>query len=111
MCFIIEDGKLEAGTASLDAVVSLMQTPGPHSPVLLSELSRVLKPGGDFLVQEPFNAQTKAALERNLLLAGFVNAESVDGVEIAESTSSVALKLVAVSHLSSSFVYLSNLDL
>jgi len=49
------------------------------------------------------SAQSKAALERNLLLAGFVNAEAVEsvpGVEIAKActTSSVALNLVAVRH-------------
>jgi hypothetical protein len=100
LCSVIEDGKLEAGTSSLDAVVTVMETPGRHSPVLLSEVFRVLKPGGDFLVQEPLDAETRPALERDLLLAGFVNAETVDSVdvEIAESTNSVALKLGAVSH-------------
>jgi SAM-dependent methyltransferase len=104
-------GKLEPAAASVDAVVSLMQTPGRHSQVFLSEVARVLKPGGELLVQEPLlvdgqelkcsSAQTKSGLERNLLLAGFVNSqvvESVDGVEIAKActTSSVALNLVAV---------------
>ncbi|KAG0555369.1 hypothetical protein KC19_12G164700 [Ceratodon purpureus] len=92
------DGKLEAGTSSLDAVVTVMQTPGRHSSVLLSEISRVLKPGGDFLIQEPLDALTKTTLERNLLLAGFVNAEAVESVniEIAELTNSKALKPIAV---------------
>lgn len=56
------------------------------------------------------SAQTKAGLERNLLLAGFVNTEvvqAVDGVEIAKActTSSVALNLVAVRHHPTSFVF------
>ncbi|KAG0581764.1 hypothetical protein M758_3G005100 [Ceratodon purpureus] len=103
--------KLESATSSVDAVVSLMQTPGRHSQVFLTEVARVLKPGGDLLVQEPLladgqvlkcsMAQTKSGLERNLMLAGFVNSEvveSVDGVEIAKActTSSVAMSLVAV---------------
>lgn len=46
-------GKLEAATSSVDAVVSLMQTPGRHSSIFLTEVARVLKPGGDCLVQEP----------------------------------------------------------
>jgi SAM-dependent methyltransferase len=105
------EGKLEAATSSVDAVVALMQTPGRNSSEFLKEVARVLKPGGDFVVQEPLlaeaqelkcsSAQTRSALERNLLLAGFVNAEvvdTVDGVEIAKActTSSVALNLVAV---------------
>ena len=61
------------------------------------------------------SAQTRAALERNLLLAGFVNTEvveSVEGVEIAKActTSSVALNLVAVSHLSLSFLRSPSID-
>lgn len=103
--------KLEAGTSSMGAVVSLVQTPGLHSPAYLAEVARVLVSGGDLIVQEPLlaeaqeqkcsSAQTKAQLERNLLLAGFVNLEVVDsvvGVEIAKActTSSVALNVVAV---------------
>lgn len=82
--FIITDGKVEAGASSVDAVVSFMQKPGRHSPVLLSEVFRVLKAGGDFLVQEPLDAQTKATLERSLLLAGFVNTEAVQSLDGAE---------------------------
>lgn len=58
-CLIILEGKLEAGTSSVDAVISLMQTPGRHSSVLLSEVARVLKPGGDFFVQEPLLADAQ----------------------------------------------------
>ncbi|XP_024383003.1 anamorsin homolog 2 [Physcomitrium patens] len=101
--------KLDVGT-SVEAVVSLMHTPGRHSPSFLAEVARVLNPGGSFLVLEPLlvetqeqkysSTQTNAGLERNLLLAGFVNSEVdfVTGVEIAKActTSSVALNLVAV---------------
>jgi hypothetical protein len=101
--------KLDAGT-SVEAVVSLMHTPGRHSPSFLAEVARVLNPGGSFLALEPLlvetqeqkysSTQTNAGLERNLLLAGFVNSEvdPVTGVEIANActTSSVALNLVAV---------------
>ena len=56
LCLIISEGKLEAGTSAVDAVISLMQAPGRHSSVFLEEVARVLKPGGDFLIQEPLLA-------------------------------------------------------
>jgi hypothetical protein len=111
LAMVDSGGKLEAATSSVDAVVSLMQAPGRHSAAFLTEVARVLKPGGDLLAQEPLlsdgqelkcsSAQTKAGLERKLMLAGFVNSEvveSVDGVEIAKActTSSVDLNLVAL---------------
>lgn len=59
MCLIILEGKLESSTSSVDAVTTVMQTPGLHSSVLLAEISRVLKPGGDFIVQEPLDADAQ----------------------------------------------------
>lgn len=54
-----EEGKLEAATSSVDAVIALMQTPGRNSSDFLKEVARVLKPGGDFVVQEPLLAQAQ----------------------------------------------------
>lgn len=54
--FVDSEGKLEAATSTVDVVLSLMQTPGRNSPDLLKEVARVLKPGGEFLAQEPLLA-------------------------------------------------------
>jgi SAM-dependent methyltransferase len=53
LAMVDSGGKLEAATSSVDAVVSLMQAPGRHSAAFLTEVARVLKPGGDLLAQEP----------------------------------------------------------
>eukprot|EP00850_Spirogloea_muscicola_P017716 SM000155S01645 [mRNA] locus=s155:168170:170794:+ [translate_table: standard] len=94
---------LEAASASYDAVYSYGEAPGHHGPFLLAELLRVLKAGGKLVIQEPVGRraasavelqalgtstavpQTRAAIERNLVMAGFSN--------IKESTSSSAVGL------------------
>lgn len=47
------EGKLAAETSSVDVVLSLAGTPGFHELPYLQEVVRVLKPGGDFVAQEP----------------------------------------------------------
>ncbi|KAG6551619.1 hypothetical protein Mapa_006698 [Marchantia paleacea] len=92
-------GKLQVESASVDVVVSLAETPGHHSSLCLGEVSRILKPGGTLIVQEPLATrellaeetqelglssvvvQTQAALQRSLLLAGFVGSTTVECVE------------------------------
>jgi hypothetical protein len=95
--------------ASLEVVISLVENPGYHTKAWLSEIVHVLRPGGVLWLQEPFACQdvaeadqqrlgdapvqTRAVLERNLLLAGFVDVESaecVSGVGLAESYSTSA---------------------
>ncbi|KAH8971996.1 hypothetical protein BDL97_02G171600 [Sphagnum fallax] len=100
---------LGLATASLEVVISLVENPGHHTKAWLSEIVHVLKPGGVLWLQEPFACQdvaeaeqqrlsdapvqTQAVLERNLLLAGFVDvetAECVSGVGLAQSYSTSA---------------------
>ncbi|BBN11730.1 anamorsin [Marchantia polymorpha subsp. ruderalis] len=103
-------GKLQVDSASVDVVVSLAETPGHHSSLCLGEVSRILKPGGTLIVQEPLATrellaeeaqefglssvvvQTQAALQRSLLLAGFVGSttvECVEGVGLASTFASL----------------------
>ena len=46
-------GDLKLGQSSLDLVVSFSQIIGYHSEILLSDLAKVLKPGGVLVVHEP----------------------------------------------------------
>ena len=46
-------GDLKLGQSSLDLVVSFSQIIGYHSEMLLSDLAKVLKPGGVLAVHEP----------------------------------------------------------
>ena len=46
-------GDLKLGQSSLDLVVSFSQIIGYHSEMLLSDLAKVLKPGGVLVVHEP----------------------------------------------------------
>ncbi|KAL3678906.1 hypothetical protein R1sor_021862 [Riccia sorocarpa] len=98
-------GKLPNTSGSIDVFVSVAETPGHHSSSLLQEVSRVLKPEGTLIVQEPLAARdlspeeanvfpgsvyTQAAFQKNLLLAGFVgssNVECVEGVGLAAAFS------------------------
>lgn len=73
--------KLKLETSTLNAVFSLAENSGFHSGPWLSELARVLKPGGVLTVQEPQTGdnQAKSALERALLLAGYINLQQCPG--------------------------------
>lgn len=53
------EGKLAAETSSVDVVMSLMGTPGFHDFGYLQEVARVLKQGGEFVVQEPAASEEK----------------------------------------------------
>ncbi|KAJ7540495.1 hypothetical protein O6H91_10G018200 [Diphasiastrum complanatum] len=88
--------KLNVLGSSVDVVVSLAETPGYHTTAWISELARILKPGGFLLVQEPMHTsplsheeeqnlgaslQTQATLEKKLLLTGFVGSETCEPLE------------------------------
>lgn len=60
-------GKLGVKTSSVDAVISLVETPGHHTSSWLLEVARILKPGGDFLIQEPL-LNRNATLEEQRVL-------------------------------------------
>lgn len=70
-------GDLKVEASSLDALVSLSQKPGFHSGACLADLARILKPGGVLVVQEPQTKDNRneGNLERNLLLAGYINSQ------------------------------------
>lgn len=52
----------------MDVVISLVETPGYHNSRWLLEVSRVLKPGGWFWVQEPLTCRTVAPEELKVSL-------------------------------------------
>ncbi|PON50233.1 Anamorsin [Parasponia andersonii] len=69
-------------SSSLDIVLSLCRSPESPSDQLFKEISRVLKPGGTVLLYHSESAtkdtnKTTSALERKLLLAGFLEAQSL----------------------------------
>lgn len=74
-----QGGELELGASTLDAVASVSKNPGFHSRTRLADLLRVLKPGGTLLVEEYQSQSVKANVERDLLLAGFINSEQCPG--------------------------------
>lgn len=53
------EGKLAAETSSVDVVISLVGAPGFHDSDYFQEVARVLKPGGEFVVQEPAALEEK----------------------------------------------------
>ncbi|CAL5391778.1 unnamed protein product [Camellia sinensis] len=66
---------------------SLLEKPGFHTQLWLSELAKVLKPGGNVFLQEPsffyrnkvlVLEESRACLERNLLFAGFYAIEEFE---------------------------------
>eukprot|EP00250_Pteridium_aquilinum_P006144 c16118_g1_i1 orf=233-1057(+) len=71
------DLKLEA--SSLDAVVCVSENPGLHSRAQFADLMKVLKPGGTVVVAGPELQSVKANVERELLLAGFINSQHCPG--------------------------------
>ena len=64
-------GKLGFETSSVDAVISLAETPGFHNWTWLLEVSRVLKLGGDFRIQEPLVSRKPTHEERKVITFTF----------------------------------------
>jgi hypothetical protein len=60
-------GKLDFDTSSVDVVISLTGTPGFHNWAWLLEVSRVLKTGGDFRIQEPLVSRKPNDEERKVI--------------------------------------------
>jgi len=73
--------QLPAESSSIDIVVGICQSAEFPSGQLFEEISRVLKPGGTILIHRTSQSatgetdKTISALERELLLAGFLEAE------------------------------------
>ncbi|KAL4186173.1 hypothetical protein AMTRI_Chr09g12890 [Amborella trichopoda] len=90
-------GKLPLESATLEIVLSVTRTVEFHSNQLLEEIARVLKPGGTLYIQisfdfagqleESLTFQVRGALERKLLLAGFLEAkvQQMSSLEYAQS--------------------------
>lgn len=74
----IVGGKLGVKTSSVDVVISLVETPGHHTSVWLLEVARVLKPGGDFLVQEPLLSKNATLEEQRVFSKSFVHKSTKD---------------------------------
>ncbi|KAJ6818337.1 anamorsin-like protein isoform X2 [Iris pallida] len=76
-------GKLPVESVSMDVIISVSITLELLQDQLLEEIGRVLKPGGKILVQT-YVAPTegsdkqKSALERKLLMAGFLEVQSLE---------------------------------
>ncbi|EFJ37806.1 hypothetical protein SELMODRAFT_437388 [Selaginella moellendorffii] len=80
-------GKLKQSSSSLEVVISL----GIASLEWVKEVSRVLKPGGILVVR---TSEDKAAVQRSLVLAGFVSIETmepVEGLSLADGLSGISL--------------------
>jgi hypothetical protein len=65
------EGKLAAETSSVDVVISLVGAPGFHDSAYIQEVARVLKPGGEFVVQEPAASEEKKVVINALCWDGF----------------------------------------
>jgi SAM-dependent methyltransferase len=76
--------KLPMESSSVDVVVSISRSHDFPSDQLFGDISRVLKPGGKILVSNTSQSipeetnKVISAIERMLLLAGFVNAEKAE---------------------------------
>lgn len=82
--------RLPVEDSSTDIVLSLCTSLESPSDQLLKEISRVLKPGGTILLYHSQSAtvatdKTTTALERKLLLAGFLKAQSLQPKSISGS--------------------------
>ncbi|OWM83385.1 anamorsin homolog [Punica granatum] len=89
--------QLPLESSSIHVVVAICHSPEFLNDRLYEETSRVLKPGGTFMVQKPIGpdegdiVKASSALERKLLLAGFTEAQGLQ-------PKSLAKELEAVSH-------------
>jgi hypothetical protein len=51
---------------SINVVISLAATPGHHNTAWLTEVARVLRPGGEFWLQEPLMSRDVAPEEKSV---------------------------------------------
>lgn len=78
--------------SALSAIVSISEKPSFHTQSWLSELAKVLKPGGFLFLQQPsffdenkeiILRESRASLEQNLLFAGFSAFECFECIDHA----------------------------
>ncbi|KAK9274777.1 hypothetical protein L1049_022029 [Liquidambar formosana] len=75
--------QLPMESSSMDIIISLCRSPEFPGDQLFAEVSRVLKPGGTFVIHKTSQSvtgqmdQTTSSLERKLLVAGFVEAQAI----------------------------------
>ncbi|CAL5394803.1 unnamed protein product [Camellia sinensis] len=81
------EGSLYFKSSSLSTIILVSEKPGFHTQLWLSELAKVLKPGGNVFLQEPsffyrnkglVLEESRACLEWNLLFAGFYAIEEFE---------------------------------
>lgn len=65
--------------SSLDAIVSVSKNAGFHTKERLTELMKVLKPGGTLLVEEPQLQSERAKMAKDIVLSGFINSQECSG--------------------------------
>lgn len=81
-------GKLPIESASLDVIISALQSLDIVDGQLLEEINRVLKPSGKIAVQlspMPSEHLDQISLQRQLLLAGFVEVEPLESKDSSQS--------------------------
>ncbi|CAM8969173.1 unnamed protein product [Rhodiola kirilowii] len=82
--------QLSVGTSSMDVVISICASSEfPHDS-LFGEITRVLKPGGSFLIYKKSQSDSAAqssALDRKLLVSGFIEPESTQPQALVSSES------------------------
>lgn len=75
----LHGGDMKLGSSTLDAIVCVSENLGFHSRAQLTDLLRVLKPGGTLRLEGCQSQSVKANVEKELLLAGFINSEQCPG--------------------------------
>ncbi|XP_030455446.1 anamorsin homolog isoform X2 [Syzygium oleosum] len=84
-------GQLPVESSSVDFAVAICKSPEFPGNSLFEEISRVLKPGGTIVICKALSSvaedtsKASSALERELLLAGFLKAQSLQIKSVASS--------------------------
>ncbi|CAM8923062.1 unnamed protein product [Rhodiola kirilowii] len=81
--------QLPVGTASIDIVISICVSSAFPNDSIFGEVTRVLKPGGSFIVykKSQSGAAPTAALEKKLLVSGLIEPESTQPQALVSSES------------------------
>ncbi|KAK9281031.1 hypothetical protein L1049_003923 [Liquidambar formosana] len=83
--------QLPVESSSMDIIISICRSPEFPGDQLFDEVSRVLKPGGTFVIHKTSQSVTSqrdqitSSLERKLLVAGFVEAQIIQPKVVAPS--------------------------
>ncbi|KAK3408652.1 hypothetical protein EUGRSUZ_J00852 [Eucalyptus grandis] len=84
-------GKLPVESSSVDFAIAICKSPEFPGNGLFEEISRVLKPGGTIVIRKALSSvaedtsKASSALERELLVAGFLEAQNLQIKSVASS--------------------------